>query len=147
MIPPIMLIRAVVDGMIERRVGRSVNITSRSVKGPIPDLGLSNGARAGLTGFVGGLARQVAKHNVVINNLLPGPFMTARTEDGLRKRSAKAGQDYDTFAKARMAEVPAGRFGSAEEFGRACAFQCSAHAGVIVGQKLLIDGGAVNVTL
>ena len=147
MITPIMLIRSVVDGMIERRFGRIVNITSRSVKGPIPDLGLSNGARAGLTGFVGGLARQVAKHNVVINNLLPGPFMTARTEDGLRKRSAKAGQDYDSFAKARMAEVPAGRFGSADEFGRACAFLCSAHAGFIVGQNLLIDGGAVNVTL
>ena len=109
MITPIMLIRAVVDGMIERRFGRIVNITSRSVKAPLPDLGLSNGARAGLTGFVAGLARQVAKHGVIVNNLLPGPFMTARTEDGLRKRSAKAGQDYDAFARARMAEVPAGR--------------------------------------
>jgi 3-oxoacyl-[acyl-carrier protein] reductase len=147
MITPIMLIRAVVDGMIARRFGRIVNITSRSVKAPLADLGLSNGARAGLTGFVAGLARQVAKHNVIINNLLPGPFMTARTEDGLRKRSAKAGQDYDTFAKARMAEVPAGRFGDPEEFGKACAFLCSAHAGFIVGQNLLIDGGAVNVTM
>src|SRR5690348_5221628 len=147
MITPIMLMRAVVDGMIARRFGRIVNITSRSVKAPLAHLGLSNGARAGLTGFVAGLARQVAKHNVVINNLLPGPFMTARTEDGLRKRSAKAGQDYDTFAKARMAEVPAGRFGDPDEFGKACAFLCSAHAGFIVGQNLLIDGGAVNVTL
>jgi len=147
MITPIMLMRSVIDGMIARRFGRIVNITSRSVKGPLPDLGLSNGARAGLTGFVGGLARQVAKHNVVINNLLPGPFMTARTEDGLRKRSAKVGQDYEAFAKARMAEVPAGRFGDPDEFGKACAFLCSANAGFIVGQNLLIDGGAVNVTI
>ena len=147
MITPIMLIRAVVDGMIGRGFGRIVNITSRSVKAPLADLGLSNGARTGLTGFVAGLARQVAKHNVVINNLLPGPFATARQIDGLRKRSAKAGQDYDSFAKARMAEVPAGRFGTADEFGRACAFLCSADAGFIVGQNLLIDGGAVNSTL
>lgn len=147
MVTPIMLIRSVIDGMIARRFGRIVNITSRSVKAPLPDLGLSNGARAGLTGFVGGLSRQVAKHNVIINNLLPGPFMTARTEEGLRKRSEKAGQDYDTFAKARMAEVPAGRFGDPEEFGKACAFLCSAHAGFIVGQNLLLDGGAVNVTM
>jgi 3-oxoacyl-[acyl-carrier protein] reductase len=147
MITPIMLIRAVVDGMIARRFGRIVNITSRSVRAPLADLGLSNGARAGLTGFVAGLARQVARHNVSINNLLPGPFMTRRTEDGLRKRSAKAGQDYDAFARARMAEVPAGRFGDPGEFGRACAFLCSDHAGFIVGQNLLIDGGAVNLTM
>ena len=147
MITPIMLIRAVVDGMIERKFGRIVNITSRSVKAPLADLGLSNGARAGLTGFVAGLARQVARHGVIINNLLPGPFMTARTEDGLRKRSAKAGQDYDAFARARMAEIPAGRFGDPDEFGKACAFLCSAHAGFIVGQNLLLDGGAVNVTM
>jgi 3-oxoacyl-[acyl-carrier protein] reductase len=147
MITPIMLIRGVVDGMIARRFGRIVNVTSRSVKAPLPDLGLSNGARAGLTGFVGGLARQIAKHNVTINNLLPGPFETARTVDGLRKRSAKVGQDYETFAAARRAEVPAGRFGSPDEFGRACAFLCSADAGFIVGQNLLIDGGAVNSTL
>jgi len=147
MITPIMLIRAVVDGMIARRFGRVVNITSRSVKSPLAHLGLSNGARAGLTGFVAGLSRQVAKHNVIINNLLPGPFATDRQVDGLRKLSAKAGQDYDTFAKARMAEVPAGRFGTPEEFGRACAFLCSADAGFIVGQNLLIDGGSVNSTL
>ncbi|HEX4885280.1 MAG TPA: SDR family oxidoreductase [Casimicrobiaceae bacterium] len=147
MITPIMLIRATVDGMIGRKWGRIVNVTSRSVKAPLPDLGLSNGARAGLTGFVAGLARQVAKHNVTINNLLPGPFETARTVDGLRKRSAKAGQDYETFAAARRAEVPAGRFGDPDEFGRACAFLCSAHAGFIVGHNLLIDGGAVNSTL
>jgi 3-oxoacyl-[acyl-carrier protein] reductase len=121
MITPIMLIRAVVDGMIARGFGR--------------------------IGFVAGLARQVAKHNVVINNLLPGPFATDRQIDGLRKLSAKAGQDYDSFAKARMAEVPAGRFGTPDEFGRACAFLCSVDAGFIVGQNLLIDGGAVNATL
>jgi 3-oxoacyl-[acyl-carrier protein] reductase len=147
MITPIMLIRAVIDGMIARGFGRIVNITSRSVKAPLADLGLSNGARTGLTGFVAGLARQVAKHNVVINNLLPGPFATARQIDGLRKRSAKAGQDYDSFARARMAEVPARRFGTPDEFGRACAFLCSADAGFIIGQNLLIDGGAVNLTL
>ena len=147
MITPIMLIRAVVDGMIARRFGRIVNITSRSVKAPLAHLGLSNGARTGLTGFVAGLSRQVARHNVIINNLLPGPFATERQVDGLRKLSAKAGQDYDTFAKARMAEVPAGRFGTPEEFGRACAFLCSADAGFIVGQNLLIDGGSVNSTL
>ena len=147
MITPIMLIRAVVDGMIARRFGRIVNVTSRSVKSPLAHLGLSNGARAGLTGFVAGLSRQVAKHNVIINNLLPGPFATDRQVDGLRKLSAKAGEDYDTFAKARMAEVPAGRFGTPEEFGRACAFLCSADAGFIVGQNLLIDGGSVNSTL
>jgi 3-oxoacyl-[acyl-carrier protein] reductase len=147
MITPIMLIRAVVDGMIAQRWGRVVNVTSRSVKGPLADLGLSNGARAGLTGFIGGLSRQVARHNVIINNLLPGPFETARTVDGLKKRSARAGQDYETFAAARRAEVPAGRFGNADEFGKACAFLCSDHAGFIVGQNLLIDGGAVNVTI
>src|SRR3954468_19760200 len=147
MITPIMLIRSVVDGMIERRFGRIVNITSRSVKSPLAHLGLSNGARAGLTGFVAGLARQVAKHNVVINNMLPGPFATRRQTDGLAKLAAKAGQHYDAFAKARMAEVPANRFGTAEEFGRTCAFLCSEHAGFIVGQNLLIDGGAVNTTL
>jgi 3-oxoacyl-[acyl-carrier protein] reductase len=147
MVTPIMLMRLVVDGMSARRFGRIVNITSRSVKAPLAHLGLSNGARAGLTGFVAGLARQVAKHNVVINNLLPGPFATQRQVDGLTRLAAKAGQDYDTYAKARMADVPANRFGTAEEFGRACAFLCSAHAGFIVGQNLLIDGGAVNLTL
>jgi 3-oxoacyl-[acyl-carrier protein] reductase len=147
MVTPIMLMRLVVDGMSARRFGRIVNITSRSVKAPLAHLGLSNGARAGLTGFVAGLARQVAKHNVVINNLLPGPFATQRQVDGLTRLAAKAGQDYETYAKARMADVPANRFGTAEEFGRACAFLCSAHAGFIVGQNLLIDGGAVNLTL
>jgi len=147
MITPIMLIRAVVDGMIARRFGRIVNITSRSVKSPLPHLGLSNGARAGLTGFVAGLARQVAKHNVIINNLLPGPIATDRQVDGMKTLSAKARQDYETFRKARESEIPAGRFGTPDEFGKACAFLCGADAGYIVGQNLLIDGGAVNATL
>jgi 3-oxoacyl-[acyl-carrier protein] reductase len=147
MITPIMLMRAVVDGMIARRFGRIVNITSRSVKAPLAHLGLSNGARAGLTGFVAGLARQVARHNVIINNLLPGPFATDRQVTGMRKLAEKAGQSYDSFVQARMAEVPAGRLGTPEEFGKACAFLCSADAGYIVGQNLLIDGGAVNATL
>jgi 3-oxoacyl-[acyl-carrier protein] reductase len=111
------------------------------------DLGLSNGARAGLTGFVAGLARQAARHNVAINNLLPGPFLTHRQVDGLTKLAAKAGQDYDTFLAARVAENPAGRFGTSEEFGKACAFLCSAGAGFIIGQNLVIDGGSVNVTI
>ena len=147
MITPIMLIRSVVDGMIERKFGRIVNITSRSVKSPLAHLGLSNGARAGLTGFVAGLSRQVAKHNVAINNLLPGPFATKRQVDGMTKLAANAGQDYETFSRARMAEVPANRFGTPEEFGRACAFLCSEHAGFIIGQNVLMDGGAVNATL
>ncbi|MBK9605429.1 MAG: SDR family oxidoreductase [Betaproteobacteria bacterium] len=147
MIAPIMLIKAVVDGMIARKFGRIVNITSRSVKGPLPHLGLSNGARAGLTGFVAGLARQVAKHNVAINNLLPGPFLTDRQIDGITRLAAKAGQDYATFLAARTAENPAGRFGTPEEFGKACAFLCASDAGFIVGQNLVIDGGSVNVTM
>lgn len=147
MVTPIMLIRAVVDGMIERHFGRIVNITSRSVKAPLAHLGLSNGARAGLTGFVGGLARQVAQHNVTINNLLPGPFATDRQTDGLRKLAAKSGQEYESYAKMQMAAVPANRFGTPEEFGKACAFLCSADAGYIVGQNVLIDGGSVNSTL
>ena len=124
MVTPIMLMRAVVDGMSARRFGRIVNITSRSVKAPLAHLGLSNGARRPHR-LRPGLARQVAKHNVVINNLLPGPFATQRQVDGLTRLAAKAGQDYDAFARARMAEVPANRFGTAEEFGRACA-SCAA---------------------
>ena len=147
MVTPIMMIRAVVDGMIARRFGRIVNITSRSVKAPLAHLGLSNGARAGLTGFVAGLSRQVARHNVAINNLLPGPVLTDRQKDGLHKLAAKAGQDYDTFLAARVAENPAGRFGTPEDFGRACAFLCSADAGFIIGQNLVIDGGSVNATI
>ncbi len=147
MLTPIFLIRAVIDGMIARRFGRIVNITSGSVKSPIPALGMSNGARAGLTGFVAGLSRQVARHNVTINNLLPGPFLT----DRLRSLAATAAQRSGGSAEAELArrgtENPAGRLGDPEEFGAACAFLCSAQAGYIVGQNLLLDGGAFNATL
>ena len=142
MLAPIELIRASVDAMIERRFGRIVNITSAAVKAPIDILGLSNGARSGLTGFVAGLARQVARHNVTINNLLPGPFETDRLRSIFAGRAAATGQAFDAVMQAGRDANPAGRFGTPEEFGAACAFLCSAHAGFIVGQNLLLDGGA-----
>ena len=137
---PIELIKAVVDGMAERGFGRVVNITSGAVKAPIDMLGLSNGARSGLTGFIAGLARQqrLAGRNVTLNNLLPGAFDTAR----LQKTLKAAGGDVDVTAQARRKAIPASRFGEAAEFGAYCAFLCSAHAGYITGQNLLIDGGA-----
>lgn len=147
MLAPIALIKAVIDGMIERRFGRIVNITSASVKSPIPQLGMSNGARAGLTGFVGGLARQVARHNVTINNLLPGPFTTDRLRTTMETAAAQAGRTVDAEIAARADQNPSGRFGDPEEFGRACAFLCSASSGYIVGQNLLLDGGAFNATM
>jgi 3-oxoacyl-[acyl-carrier protein] reductase len=144
MLAPIFLIRAVVDGMIARRFGRIVNITSASVKSPIPTLGMSNGARAGLTGFVAGLSRQVARHNVTINNLLPGPFLT----DRLRANAKPApGQTVEEEIAARGRAMPAGRVGDPAEFGEACAFLCAASSGFIVGQNLLLDGGGFNSTL
>ncbi|MCM8913455.1 SDR family oxidoreductase [Pseudomonas inefficax] len=140
MLTPIELIKAVVDGMAERGFGRVVNITSGAVKAPIDILGLSNGARSGLTGFIAGLARQqrLAGSNVTLNNLLPGAFDTAR----LQKTLKAAGGDVQATAQARRKAIPAARFGSADEFGAYCAFLCSAHAGYISGQNLLIDGGA-----
>lgn len=147
MLTPIMLIRAVVDGMVERRFGRIVNITSTAVKMPIPTLGLSNGARAGLTGFVGGLARQVAAGNVTINNLLPGPFATDRLKDNFRFQAEKSGTSFDEEWRRREEENPSRRFGDPEEFGALCAFVCGARAGYITGQNLLIDGGAYPGTL
>lgn len=140
MLTPIELIKAVVDGMAERGFGRVVNITSGAVKAPIDILGLSNGARSGLTGFIAGLARQqrLAGSNVTLNNLLPGAFDTAR----LQKTLKAAGGDVEATAQARRKAIPAARFGSADEFGAYCAFLCSAHAGYITGQNLLIDGGA-----
>jgi 3-oxoacyl-[acyl-carrier protein] reductase len=144
MLAPIFLIRAVVDGMVERKFGRIVNITSASVKSPIPELGMSNGARAGLTGFVAGLARQVARHNVVINNLLPGPFLTDRLRGGLEKAARETNRSVDEVIHERTAKTPAGRVGDPAEFGDACAFLCSARIGFIVGQNLLLDGGAFN---
>ena len=147
MLTPIALIRAVIDGMIARRFGRIVNITSASVKSPIPSLGMSNGARAGLTGFVGGLARQVAKNNVTINNLLPGPFLTDRLRSNSVELAKASGRAPDEVLAERAKTNPTGRIGDPEEFGFACAFLCSAHAGFIVGQNLLLDGGAFNSSL
>jgi 3-oxoacyl-[acyl-carrier protein] reductase len=147
MITPIMLIRAVVDGMIARKFGRIVNITSTSVKAPIPALGLSNGARAGLTGFIAGIARQVASHNVTINNLLPGPFETDRLRSTLVAAAKASGQSIDAIREERRKQNPAGRFGTAEELGQFCAFMCSAQAGYFTGQNVVLDGGAYPGTL
>jgi 3-oxoacyl-[acyl-carrier protein] reductase len=141
MLTPIFLIKATVDGMIERRFGRIVNITSSAVKAPIDILGLSNGARSGLTGFVAGIARKTVKHNVTINNLLPGSFDTDRLRSNMKVGAEKAGVSVEEFAARRAAGIPAGRFGTPEEFGHACAFLCSAHSGYITGQNLLPDGG------
>ncbi|HWD22831.1 MAG TPA: SDR family oxidoreductase [Burkholderiales bacterium] len=141
MIAPILLIRAVLDRMIERKFGRIVNITSGAVKMPIPELGLSNGARTGLTGFVAGLARDVAKHNVTVNNLLPGAFDTERLRAVIESRARQLGKIPEDAARMRADGIPARRFGSAAEFGDACAYLCSAQAGYITGQNLLMDGG------
>jgi 3-oxoacyl-[acyl-carrier protein] reductase len=142
MLAPILLIRAVLDGMIARRFGRIVNITSGAVKMPIPELGLSNGARTGLTGFIAGLSRKTVRENVTINNLLPGPFETDRLRGNLEFHSKKTGKTTDELRKIRTEANPAGRFGTIEEFGDACAYLCSAQAGYITGQNLLLDGGA-----
>lgn len=143
MLTPIALIRATVDGMAERGFGRIVNITSSAVKAPISNLGLSNGARSGLTGFVAGLARsEVAARGVTINNLLPGAFETDRLRGVLSNAAGKAGTSVDDMKATRQAQIPAGRFGQADEFGAICAFLCSRHAGYITGQNILADGGA-----
>src|SRR5947208_3268046 len=142
MITPILLMRAVVDGMIAKKFGRVVNITSAAVKNPIPELGLSNGARTGLTGFVAGLSRRTVRHNVTINNLLPGHHDTDRLRSNFRFNAEATGKTYEELRKARADANPSGRFGTAEEFGDACAFLCSAQAGFITGQNLLLDGGA-----
>ena len=142
MLTSIELMRATVDGMMARGWGRIVNITSSTVKAPSSYLGLSNGARAGLTGFVAGLAREVAPHGVTINNLLPGPFATDRLRNNMALAADKEGTDLAAYEESRRQTVPAGRFGNPEEFGAACAFLCSVHAGFIVGQNILLDGGA-----
>ncbi len=147
MLTPIALMQAVLPGMIERRWGRVVNITSQAVKSPIAALGLSNAARTGLTGFVAGTSRQVAPFGVIINNLLPGIHDTDRA-DALDKGVADAeGIDVAEARQRRAATIPARRYGTPEEFGAACAFLCSERAGFIVGQNLLLDGGAFNATL
>jgi len=142
MLTPIELIKATVDGMIDRKFGRIVNITSGAVKAPIDVLGLSNGARAGLTGFVAGIARKTVAHNVTINNLLPGPFDTDRIAQVVTGQAKAQGIDYETARNQRMASNPAGRFGTPEEFGAACAFMCSRQASFMTGQNILLDGGA-----
>jgi 3-oxoacyl-[acyl-carrier protein] reductase len=142
MITPILLMRAVVDGMVGRKFGRIVNITSGAVKAPIPELGLSNGARTGLTGFVAGLARKTVRHNVTINSLLPGPFDTDRLRSNFAFNAQKTGKTVEELRKARAEANPAGRFGTVEEFGDACAYLCSMQAGYITGQNLLLDGGS-----
>ncbi len=144
MLTPIELIKATVDGMAERGFGRIVNITSGSVKAPIDVLGLSNGARSGLTGFVAGAARQtrLVSRNVTINNLLPGAFDTDRIRTTLKGAADKAGKSVEEVAEARKKTIPAQRFGTAQEFGQTCAFLCSAHASYITGQNILTDGGA-----
>jgi 3-oxoacyl-[acyl-carrier protein] reductase len=142
MLTPIELIKATVDGMIARKFGRIVNITSSSVKAPIEILGLSNGARSGLTGFVAGIARKTVAHNVTINNLLPGSFDTDRIRTTVEAQAKTRGLSVEAVRKERMAQCPAGRFGDPAEFGDACAYLCSAQAGYVTGQNFLIDGGS-----
>ncbi len=141
MLTPIELIKATVDGMIERKFGRIVNITSAAVKAPIPILGLSNGARAGLTGFIAGLSRQTPMHNVTINNILPGAFATDTMKSRMTAMAKQAGKTVDEIAQQRLNTIPAGRFGNPLEFGQLCAYICSAQASYITGQNFLIDGG------
>jgi len=145
MLAPIALIKATVDGMMERGFGRIVNITSAAVKAPIPILGLSNGARSGLTGFVAGLSRETVARNVTINGLLPGPFNTDRLKQTMTKRG-QSGEDFEATMKREAQGNPAKRFGEPDEFGAACAFLCSVHAGYITGQNLLMDGGSYKGT-
>ncbi|HUS54620.1 MAG TPA: SDR family oxidoreductase [Thermohalobaculum sp.] len=147
MITPLALIHATVYGMMDRGFGRIINITSYSVKAPIPTLELSNGARAGLTGAVAALARKVAKNNVVINNVLPGPFDTDRLRNTTKAIAEKSGRTIAEVSADRAAQSPAGRFGTTEEFGAACAFLCSQYAGYITGQNIVLDGGALNATI
>lgn len=143
MLTPIELIRATVDGMAGRGFGRIVNITSSAVKAPIDILGLSNGARSGLTGFVAGVARSaIAVRGVTLNNLLPGKFDTDRLAGTISAAAAKAGKNVDDVRRAQQAQIPAGRYGTPQEFGAICAFLCSVHAGYITGQNVLADGGA-----
>nr|WP_315260564.1 SDR family oxidoreductase [uncultured Limnohabitans sp.] len=144
MLTPIELIKATVDGMAERGFGRIINITSSAVKAPIDILGLSNGARSGLTGFVAGVARtqKLAANNVTINNLLPGAYDTDRLKGTMKGAAEKTGQSVDAVAEARKRTIPAQRFGNPQEFGDTCAFLCSAQAGYMTGQNILTDGGA-----
>ena len=147
MLTPIALMQACLPGMMAQGWGRVVNITSQSVKAPVPQLGLSNAARTGLTGFVAGTARQVAPSGVTINNLLPGIHDTDRATALDAGVMATQGISRDAARSARMEGIPARRYGTTAEFGAACAFLCSQHAGFIVGQNILLDGGATNATI
>ena len=142
MLAAVFMIKDTVDGMIARKFGRIVNITSSAVKAPISILGLSNGARSGLTGFVAGVSREVAKHNVTINNLLPGDFDTERHKSNTEAMAKVQNRTYEEMKAIRIAQVAAGRFGDPAELGEYCAYLCSVQAGFITGQNLLIDGGA-----
>ena len=142
MLTPIELIKATVDGMMERGFGRIINITSSAVKAPIDILGLSNGARSGLTGFVAGIARKTVRRNVTINNLLPGSFDTDRLRATAAAAAKASGRPLEDILEERKKSNPAGRFGDPHEFGETCAFLCSTQAGYITGQNILIDGGA-----
>jgi 3-oxoacyl-[acyl-carrier protein] reductase len=146
MITPIALIHATVYGMMDRGFGRILNITSFSVTSPLPTLELSNGARAGLTGAVAALSRRTAARNVTINGILPGPFETDRLRGTTTKLAAARGVSFESVHEARKKEVPAARFGTTTEFGATAAFLCSAHAGFITGQNIVIDGGSFNST-
>ncbi len=141
MLSSIFLIKETIDGMIERRFGRIVNVTSSAVKAPISILGLSNGARSGLTGFIAGLAREVARHNVTINNLLPGDFETERHKSNTLALAKVQNKTYEEMKAIRIAQIAAGRFGDPAEFGEFCAFIVSAQAGFLTGQNILLDGG------
>jgi len=147
MLSAIFMIKATVDTMLDNGFGRIVNITSGAVKAPIDILGLSNGARAGLTGFVAGLSRSTVRGNVTINNILPGPFDTERLHANLAAGAKKSGRSVADVTDARRTQNPAGRFGDPAEFGDLCAYICSAQAGYITGQNFLIDGGAYPGTL
>ena len=147
MLAPIAMIKALVPGMMERGWGRVVNITSQSVKAPIAVLGLSNSARAGLTGYVAGTSRQVAGSGVVMNNMLPGIHATDRAVSLDKGVAEKEGITYEEAQAKRRATLPVGRYGTAEEFGATCAFLCSVYAGNIIGQNILLDGGGINTTM
>ncbi|MBC7154042.1 MAG: SDR family oxidoreductase [Rhodobacteraceae bacterium] len=147
MLTPIALMTALLPGMIDRGWGRVVNITSQSVKAPIPALGLSNAARTGLTGYVAGTARQVAQYGVIINNMLPGIHATDRAVSLDGGVAQSQGITPEAAKTQRLATIPARRYGTAAEFGAMCAFLCSQHAGFIVAQNILLDGGATNATI
>ncbi|MGB0634496.1 MAG: SDR family oxidoreductase [Paracoccaceae bacterium] len=147
MLTPIALMKQFLPKMMQQGWGRIINITSQSVKAPIPTLGLSNSARAGLTGYVAGTSRQVAHSGVTINNLLPGGHQTDRIKNLLNVTSAEQGVSVEKLKKNMELGIPAKRLGTIEEFGAVCAFLCSIHASYIVGQNILVDGGAVNATI